>query len=109
MDTSFRHSTRRRYDALARLRTLTAGVAVTGIAATAAFGVAAASGFRGTSDQQVVSAGGVTNSSGSSNLPAATPAPFDQQGGTFQVPFFGSGIQAPSRSRGSGHVSTGGS
>jgi hypothetical protein len=108
MDT-IRHSARRRFDALARLRTLTAGVAVTGIAATAGFGLAAAGGYRGTSDQGVVSAAGTTRDQGTTSAPAATPVPFDQQGGTFQVPFFGTGGQAPSRSRSSGHASTGGS
>ena len=107
MDT-FRHSARRRYDALTRLRTLTAGVAVTGIAATVGFGVAAASGYRGTTDQQAV--GSTTTNQGTTVAPQQQIVPFDQQvNGGFQPFQGGNGFQAPTRTRGSGHVSTGGS
>ena len=107
MDT-FRHSARRRYDALARLRTLTTGVAVTGIAATVGFGFAAAGGYRGATDQQA--AGNTTTSQGTTVAPQQQIVPFDQQAnGGFQ-PFQGNnGFQAPTRTRGSGHASSGGS
>ena len=110
MDT-FRHSARRRYDALTRLRTLTTGIAVTGIAATVGFGFAAAGGYRGASDQRA--AGSSTSDQGTTVAPRQEVVPFDdQQNGGFQPfqPFQGNnGFQAPTRTRGSGHVSTGGS
>ena len=107
MDT-FRHSARRRYDALTRLRTLTTGIAVTGIAATVGFGFAAAGGYRGTADQQA--AGSSTTDQGATVAPRQEVVPFDdQQNGGFQPFQDNNAFQAPTRTRGSGHVSTGGS
>lgn len=104
MDPYNRPSPAVRGDALIRLRTVTTGVAIAGVAATAGFGFAAASGFRGTSTP--VQTPGAT----------ATPVPFQQQqvapnddGFTAPVPAPVFGVQPPTQGNGRSHVSSGGS
>src|SRR5450759_4704176 len=67
MDMYDRPSPAARGDALLRLRTVTTGVAIAGIAGIAGFGIAAASGYRGTS------------TAGHTSGANATPVPFQQQ------------------------------
>lgn len=115
MDMNDRPSPGSRREALARLRTLTAGVAVTGIAATAGFAFVAASGTHGTSSQTLTSANGTSRSRGTSSDPRAATTPGRQPatdqatGDGFQLPFFGNGAQAPTVGSGRSHVTTGGS
>ncbi len=118
MDIHDQSSAAARGDALIRLRTVTAGVAVVAVAATAGLGFAAASGYRGTTP--------ATDPS----LPSATQAPADQpasgtggsssggqpqqlapQDGGFSAPAPGTLLQPPSRTNGGrgGHATTGGS
>ncbi len=121
MDTHDRPSPRRRSEAIERLRTVTAGVAVAGIAATAGFGFAAANGYRGASNQGVTTAGAGTG--GTTTVPDANQAPQVPQNqrsgsgarssngsvGPSRTPQPIGGVQPPSRGSGSSHVSTGGS
>ncbi len=119
MQTYDRPSPRKRQEALERLRSLTTGVVVAGIAATAGFGFAAANGYTGTGSQGVTTAGGTVGSQnttvtqGTTVAPNVNPAPFNdgQFGSGFQAPQTqpGAGIQVPTFGRGSGHASTGGS
>jgi hypothetical protein len=106
MDFHDRPSPAARGDSLMRLRTVTTGVAVAGVAATVGFGFAAAGGYRGTTTSGAVSG-------------AATPVPVEQQqvapnGNGFTAPAQGNGVQPPvqpptqSNSRHS-HTTTGGS
>lgn len=104
MDPYDRPSPAARGDALIRLRTVTTGVAIAGVAATAGFGFAAASGFRGTSTP--VQTPGA----------AATPVPVEQQqavpnddGFTAPTPVPFVGVQPPTQGNGRSHVSSGGS
>ena len=118
MDIQDQPSATGRGDALVRLRTVTAGVAVVAVAATAGFGFAAASGFRGTTPAD------------DSSIPSATQAPADRpasgtggstSGGQPQqlapqddglsAPAPGTFVQPPSRANGGrgGHATTGGS
>ena len=115
MDIIHRPSSGSRREALARLRTLTAGVAVTGIAATAGFGFMAASGTHGTSNESPTSAGGTASGRGTGSnrnaapTPAPQPATEPQAGDGFQLPLFNSGNQAPAAGSGRSHATTGGS
>jgi len=127
MDMNDRPTPVKRSDSLLRLRTVTTGVAIAGVAATVGFGFAAASGYRGTSGTGAdapVDAGTQDSASGAD----ATPIPFQQQapadngtssgsqpqqvapgdnGSGAAAP--GSGVQPPTRSSRRGHASTGGS
>ncbi len=113
----FTPSPERRRVASARLRNLTAGVAVAGVAATAGFAVLASHGFTGTAN---ASTSGGASSSGSS-LPdrqndlqrsdgAAPRSDFGgfQPGSGFQQGS-NNGIQLPFAAGGPGHATTGGS
>ncbi|HEY5435979.1 MAG TPA: hypothetical protein VIK13_12160 [Candidatus Limnocylindrales bacterium] len=99
MDMYDRPSPAARGDALLRLRTVTTGVAIAGIAGIAGFGIAAASGYRGTS------------TSGAN----ATPVPFQQQqvipnDDGFTAPAPNTGVQPPTQSNGRhSHTTSGGS
>ena len=103
MDMYDRPSPAARGDALLRLRTVTTGVAIAGIAGIAGFGIAAASGYRGTS------------TAGHTSGANATPVPFQQQqvapnGNGFTAPAPNAGVQPPTQSNGRhSHVSSGGS
>jgi hypothetical protein len=107
MDMNDRPSPGTRGDSLLRLRTVTTGVAIAGVAATVGFGFAAASSYRGTS------------TSGQTSGAAATPVPFQQQqvapqGNGFTAPAQGNGVQPPVQppTQGNGrpsHVTSGGS
>ena len=67
MDMYDRPTPAARGDALLRLRAVTTGVVIAGIAGIAGFGIAAASGYRGTS------------TAGQAPGAASTPVPFQQQ------------------------------
>jgi hypothetical protein len=126
METRYRPSSRQRHEALERLRSITAGVAVAGIAATAGFGFVAANGYRGTSSQGVTTAGLGTDTQGLNSVPGTNQVPFTPQdpNSGVQAPSTNSGaqpvqpvnpfnpfagIQQPTRSQGQSHVSSGGS
>jgi hypothetical protein len=127
MDMNDRPTPVKRSDSLLRLRTVTAGVAVAGVAATVGFGFAAAGGYRGTSGTGAdapVDAGAQDTTSGAD----ATPIPFQRQapvdtgtspgtqpqqvapqdnGSGATTP--GTVVQPPTRSSRRGHASTGSS
>ena len=117
----------KRSDSLLRLRTVTTGVAIAGVAATVGFGFAAASGYRGTNSigaDAPVDAGTQDSTSGADS----TPIPFRQQapadngtssgsqpqqaapqdnGSGATTP--GNAVQPPTRSSRRGHAATGSS
>jgi len=111
-------SPERRRVASSRLRNLTAGVAVAGVAATAGFAVLASNGFTGTANAPT---SGGASSSGSSLLPdrqndlqrSDGDAPRSDFGGFQPSSGFQSGsnngIQLPFAAGGPGHATTGGS
>jgi hypothetical protein len=118
MDMNDRPSPASRGDSLLRLRTVTAGVAIAGVAATVGFGFVAANGYRGTSGPGTDTSGTGTSGTGASGeVPgaAATPIPFQPQQVTpqdngFGAPAPGIGLQPPTQSSGRpGHATTGGS
>jgi hypothetical protein len=115
MRSNHRPSPGSRREALGRLRALTTGVAVTGIAATAGFGFVAAVGNSGTSSQTLASsdqgngAGSGGGSGGVQQVPIQQPAANPQSGnGLFGSGLFGSG-QTQTRGSGRNHATTGGS
>lgn len=115
MDMNDRPSPGSRREALGRLRTLTAGVAVAGIAATAGFGFVAASETNGSSGRRLASSSGTSrdqgarSGQGAATAPDRQPATDPQAGDGFQIPFFGNGAQAPTLGSGRSHVTTGAS
>lgn len=105
MRSNHRPSPGSRREALDRLRALTTGVAVTGIAATAGFGFVAAVGNSGTSSQTLASSDqGNGGSPGVQQVPIQQPVANPQTGNGF----FGSG-QTQTRGSGRNHVTSGGS
>lgn len=102
------HIHRRRH-AIGRLRSLTAGAAVAGIAGTAGFGVLAAATWSGTAIADAAQAPATTTTDDSNDQVAPQvirPQVIPDTGGTVQQP-----VAAPrvKRGAGSGHASTGGS
>jgi hypothetical protein len=106
---------RRRRLAIDRLRTLTTGAAVAGLAGTAGFGLLAAASWSGTTTAADTSGGstttdgtngtsGTSGSSGTSGTNRATAAP--NIGGAAPRPAATPRVQ---RGNGSGHAATGGS
>jgi hypothetical protein len=99
----------RRRLAASRLRRLTAGMAVAGIAVTAGLGVLAANGYTGTAGT------GAAPSQDGTQQPATGTDGSNQLPGTDQLPGitppqpFGNSVLPPTIGRGPGHASTGGS
>jgi hypothetical protein len=94
----------RRGMAVRRLRSLTTGGAIVGLAGTAAFGAIAAASWSGDPAATPLPADGTTGSDGSTEAPRPTTQPAPK--GNFAQP---PTVTTPRATRGSGHATTGGS
>ena len=97
----------RRRRAIGRLRSLTAGAAVAGIAGTAGFGVLAAATWSGTATADAAQLPATTSDDDGQAAPRVVrPQVIPDTGGTAQQPV---AVPRVKRGSGSGHASTGGS